>query len=49
MVRDNPPVDSKANVVVTLELGEDAGKLDDMINEIKALEGLTRVQLLGMD
>jgi chorismate mutase len=48
-ITQNPPVDSKANVVVTLELGDDAGKLDDMINEIKGLEGLTRVQLLGMD
>lgn len=48
-ITQNPPVDSKANVVVTLELGEDAGKLDDMISEIKTLEGLTRVQLLGMD
>ena len=48
-ITQNPPVDSKANVVVTLELGDDAGKLDEMMNEIKELQGLSRVQLLGMD
>lgn len=48
-ITQNPPVDSKANVVVTLELGEDIGDLDDMLNEIRELPGLSRVQLLGMD
>ena len=48
-ITQNPPVDSKANVVVTLELGDDASKLDEMVNEIRALQGLSRVQLLGMD
>lgn len=48
-INQNPPVDSKANVVVILELGDDARKLDAMMDEIKALQGLSRVQLLGMD
>ena len=48
-ITQNPPVDSKANVVVTLELGDDARRLDEMMNEIKSLPGLSRVQLLGMD
>ena len=48
-ITQNPPVDSKANVVITLELGEDAGKLDNLIREIADAPGLSRVQLLGMD
>lgn len=48
-ITQNPPVDAKANVVITLELGEDAGALDDMIREISNIQGLSRVQLLGMD
>ena len=48
-ITQNPPVDAKANVVITLELGEDAGKLDEMLREITASPGLSRVQLLGMD
>ena len=48
-ITQNPPVDAKANVVITLELGEDACDLDDMIKEISSIPGLSRVQLLGMD
>lgn len=48
-ITQNPPVDAKANVVITLELGEDAGALDDMIREISNIPGLSKVQLLGMD
>jgi len=48
-ITQNPPVDSKANVVITLELGEDADELDKMLNEIGEVPGLSRVQLLGMD
>jgi chorismate mutase len=48
-ITQNPPVDAKANVVITLELGEDAGALDDMLREISSVPGLSRVQLLGMD
>jgi chorismate mutase len=48
-ITQNPPVDTKANVVITLEIGEDAGSLDDMIREISRVPGLTRVHLLGMD
>ena len=48
-ITQNPPVDSKANVVITLELGEDAKKLDSMLKEISEVPGLSRVQLLGMD
>ena len=48
-ITQNPPVDSKANVVITLELGEDAGKLDNLIREISDVSGLSRVQLLVMD
>ena len=48
-ITQNPPVDSRANVVITLELGEDACDLDDMIKEISSIPGLSRVQLLGMD
>lgn len=48
-ITQNPPVDSKANVVITLELGEDAVGLNALMNEISELKGLSRVQLLGMD
>ena len=48
-ITQNPPVDSKANVVITLELGEDPKKLDAMLKEITDTPGLSRVQLLGMD
>ena len=48
-ITQNPPVDSKANVVITLELGEDPKKLDQMMREITDTPGLSRVQLLGMD
>lgn len=48
-ITQNPPVDAKANVVITLELGEDADALDDMLIEISNVPGLSRVQLLGMD
>lgn len=48
-ITQNPPVDAKANVVITLELGEDADNLDNMIREISEISGLSRVQLLGMD
>ena len=48
-ITQNPPVDSRANVVITLELGEDPKKLDDMLREITDAPGLSRVQLLGMD
>ncbi len=48
-ITQNPPVDAKANVVITLELGEDVDALDDMIKEISKVPGLSRVQLLGMD
>ena len=48
-ITQNPPVDSRANVVITLELGEDAASLDSMLREITDAPGLSRVQLLGMD
>ena len=48
-ITQNPPVDSKANVVITLELGEDTAGLTGLMNEIAELKGLSRVQLLGMD
>ncbi|MBE6041013.1 MAG: ACT domain-containing protein [Clostridiales bacterium] len=48
-INQNPPVDARANVVITLELGEDADALDAMLREINAVPGLSRVQLLGMD
>ena len=48
-ITQNPPVDSRANVVITLELGEDAGSLDSMLRDIIDSPGLSRVQLLGMD
>ena len=48
-ITQNPPVDSRANVVITLELGEDPKKLDQMMREITDTPGLSRVQLLGMD
>ena len=48
-ITQNPPVDAKANVVITLELGEDADALDDLLKEISEVPGLSRVQLLGMD
>ena len=48
-ITQNPPVDSRANVVITLELGEDAGSLDSMLRDITEAPGLSRVQLLGMD
>ena len=48
-ITQNPPVDSRANVVITLELGEDAASLDSMLREIAEAPGLSKVQLLGMD
>ena len=48
-ITQNPPVDSKANVVLTLELGDDADSLDEMLREIGQVPGISRVQLLGMD
>ena len=48
-ITQNPPVDAKANVVITLELGEDAGALNEMLREISDIPGLSKVQLLGMD
>ena len=48
-ITQNPPVDSRANVVITLELGEDASSLDKLLREISDAPGLSKVQLLGMD
>ena len=48
-ITQNPPVDSKANVVITLDLGDDADSLDDMLKEIAKVAGLSRIQLLGID
>lgn len=48
-ITQNPPVDSKANVVITLDLGQDADSLDDMLKEIAQVAGLSRIQLLGID
>ena len=48
-ITQNPPVDSRANVVITLELGEDPASLDGMLRDISDAPGLSRVQLLGMD
>ena len=48
-ITQNPPVDSRANVVITFELGEDAASLESMLKEITEAPGLSRVQLLGMD
>lgn len=48
-INQNPPVDAKANVVITLELGEDVDLLDDMLKDIEQVAGLSHVQLLGMD
>ena len=48
-ITQNPPVDSRAHVVITLELGEDAASLESMLKEITEAPGLSRVQLLGMD
>ena len=48
-ITQNPPVDSRTNVVITLELGEDARSLDRMLREIADVPGLSKVQLLGMD
>ena len=48
-ITQNPPVDSRADVVITLELGEDAASLDSMLRDITEAPGLSRVQLLGMD
>lgn len=48
-ITQNPPVDNKANVVITLDLGDDINSLDDMLKEISGVVGLSRVQLLGID
>lgn len=48
-ITQNPPVDSKANVVITLDLGQDADSIEDMIEEIARVAGLSKVQLLGID
>lgn len=48
-INQNPPVDGKANVVITLDLGSRPRDLDMMIEEIGEIKGLSRVQLLGID
>ncbi|MCF0140747.1 MAG: ACT domain-containing protein [Mogibacterium sp.] len=48
-INQNPPVESKANVVVTLDLGDESDDLDEMISELESLRGISRVQLLGID
>lgn len=48
-ITQNPPVDNKANVVITLDLGQDVDSLDDMLKEIATVPGLSRIQLLGID
>lgn len=48
-INQNPPIDSKANVVITLDLGDDADSLDDMLKEIAVVSGISRIQLLGID
>lgn len=48
-ITQNPPVDSKANVVITLDLGQDTDSIENMIEEIAGVAGLSKVQLLGID
>lgn len=48
-INQNPPVDGKANVVITLDLGNAVDSIDDLLADIRSLRGLTKVQLLGID
>ena len=48
-INQNPPVDGKANVVITLDIGDSVDSIDDLISDIKCLKGLSKVQLLGID
>lgn len=48
-INQNPPVDGKANVVITLDIGDSVDSIDDLITDIKGLKGLSKVQLLGID
>lgn len=48
-INQNPPVDGKANVVITLDLGDESDDLDEMLSELERLRGLSRLQLLGID
>lgn len=48
-ITQNPPVEAKANVVITLDLGQDADSLDEMLAEIEQVMGLSQVKLLGID
>ena len=48
-INQNPPVDGKANVVITLDLGDESDNLDEMLGEINSLKGISKVQPLGID
>lgn len=48
-INQNPPVDGKANVVITLDLGDESDNLDEMLGEISDIKGISKVQLLGID
>ena len=48
-INQNPPVDGKANVVITLDLGDSADDLNDLLDKIRVIRGLSKVQLLGID
>lgn len=48
-INQNPPVDGKANIVITLDIGNSVDSIDDLITDIKGIKGLSKVQLLGID
>lgn len=48
-INQNPPINGKANVVITLEFNKDKESLNALVNEISIIPGLSRVLLLGTD
>lgn len=48
-ITQNPPVESKATVVITLDLGQDSNSIEDMLEKIRQVSGLSRVLLLGIE
>ncbi|NLA70711.1 MAG: ACT domain-containing protein [Clostridiales bacterium] len=48
-INQNPPVDGVANLIITLDLDDKVDSIGDMLQEISDIEGLSNVQLLGIN
>jgi chorismate mutase len=48
-INQNPPVNSQANVVIALDIEDGTGSIDDMLNEVREIEGVGKVHLIGIE